>query len=334
MLLYLPSLLFSQNIDTNSIDSIIKKANEKVVKSELMNIGNRLYYVYGQDTILKYLAINRKVIIKDSSLYYLSWIKGEQILIENNGYKKVLTSPLIAYYDDYTNIPKSWDMNESFWALNGIGIQRGGGSPFCMGADGYIESIPEQDLDIWTKDSKKQIPKAGSYDVVESLPMDKIFYERYFLKQLDNKKKGLNWLSYIDVRDSLLKPTYFDLLVTSNKKVFYILYHDKELMLWYLSDDKKQWEKYGNTKFSTNGYFTCFEHKKEMYLIDYESNIYKINKDSLEKIMQLPEKLIDISLVINKDEDSIGYVKQADIQNTKSIKKVVEETVVSIFPKK
>ena len=49
--------------------------------------------------------------------------------------------------------------------------------------------------------------------------------------------------------------------------------------------------------------------------------------------MQLPVKLIDISIVINKDEDAVGYVLQTDIQNSKSIKNIVAQKTMSIFPK-
>jgi hypothetical protein len=328
-------LLYGQELDSNMVPIpywLPKPEKPKKADDEYINVGNRLYFIYKGDTLMRYLAINRKIIKSNNSVYYLEWNGGEQIIEEKNNQKTVYTSPIDCFYGSFGDIPKSWDIDTCFWSLQNVGLRGGGGGPFCTGADGYLKRIPLTFIDAWTGNLFiKKVPKYGIFDASSILPMHRVFYEKYFVQQLENHKKGKNCITYIEVRNAVAKETFFDLLITSKNEVLYILYHDKKLMIWQLNETTKLWEKKNSFTFNTTGFFTCFEYQNALYLIDYQGFIFKINRKSIKKIKSIPEKLIDITLVINKDNGLIGYVKQSEITNAPLVSKIINEKTINLF---
>jgi hypothetical protein len=328
LFLALSSLVYGQKIDTTNY----RIENLKSVKLELLRKGERLIYLQNMDTVLSYLAINRKIVKANNSIFYLMWNSGEQIVEEKNGAKMLFTSPFVAYYNDFIDIPKSWDVTNNFWSLDAIELKTRGGSPFCTGVEGDLKRVPLKDIGSWTGNLfSKKVPKYDLYDVTQSLPINKVFYETYFERQLEKKKKEEEVITYLDVENLVVKETFFDFFVTAKQNSLYVLYHDKQLLMWQLNEKTTQWEKKLSLPFSTNGFFTCFEFKNKLYLIDFEGVVYRIKEKTIKKVKILPEKLINIALVIDKDAGTIGYIKQTDISESSLMTKVISEKTINIF---
>ena len=258
-----------------------------------------------KDTTESFSTLNKKVIIYKAKTYFLSWKEndGERICIEDGNTLIENMSPFIPDYLEFKNIPKTWDIEDTlFWGLNGV-LVRTDGHPLYIASKGVLERIP----------------------------LSRLTYENYYLKRKAREKFEDKYEDKKIIFDRLIKTTYFDILTTKDGTPNYILYFENKISVWKLIND--DWINYGTFDFSTNGFFTCFEHQKDLYLIDYNSTVYKINKNGLEKVTDLPDKLIDIALVVNKDTDTISYIKQTDIKNASSITQLIKEKSISIFKK-
>lgn len=291
--------------------------------------------VTNKDTSEVYSIFNKKIIIYKDSTYFLTCKEndGERICIEKDNVFVENISPFIPDYMSFKYIPKAWDIENSFfWGLNGVFV-RTDGHPLYIAANGVLEKIPLSRLDSWTGKNihKKDFPQFDAFKFNRNLPLNKLTYENYYLKRKAREKFEEKYEDKKIIFDRLIKTTYFDILTTKDGTPNYILYFENKISVWKLIND--DWINYGTFDFSTNGFFTCFEHQKALYLIDYNSTVYKINKSGLEKVTNLPDKLIDIALVINKDTDTISYIKQKDIKNAASITQLIKEKSISIFKK-
>lgn len=317
-------------------DTLIKPV---VLKSSFVKNNDTIYSIEGKDTLCKYPYLESKLIKIKNTYFAIRFMEGEQFVIENVGRFKYRT-PFFPAYEDFINIPKIWDVDSTnFWSINNVSLdyQQQGNMPICN-PRGDLRKIPHQDLNMWTKERLVSdfFPRFDYYDISARLPLKHVIYDKYVLEQSKKKKKGLPYLDLYEEVENIKKNTFFDFLVTSTKGGIYFLYHDNELSLWQIDEEKKKsnaychWDKIQKLNVSLSG-FRAFEHHKSIYVIDQDCAIYKIENNQLEKVLKLDHQLTDITILIDKDKDSILFVLRKDIKGDEPLKDIFEKRGIKIF---
>jgi hypothetical protein len=201
---------------------------------------------------------------------------------------------------------------------------------------GVLERIPVSALDTWTiKKNNVFFPPLGYYEYSNRLPLETYLEKNFneFQKlQIKKKRPPLN-VQDVAVRETFSKKTFFDFIVTSENHPTLVLSAQNELSVWVLQEDSLQpihnhWVKQQVYELTANGFFTLFEYQKQLHLIDYDGTIYQLWGHQLQKKYQLPHRLKDILLLVDKDSDKIGYVIKNTMLPNDSLKDVFEKRCI------
>ena len=136
--------------------------------------------------------------------------------------------------------------------------------------------------------------------------------------------------AYIIRRSSTLEDFFFDGIALNDTTYGMAIANKGELTFW--SYNGKSWKHTDVFKFSMKEYFNIVQHNKKAYLILSPGTIYEATSKGIVPVdAKLPGKLTDGILVVDKDKNTVLYVKNSDIGPNTSLDEIITKKSKRIF---
>lgn len=260
-------------------------------------------YVYAQN-------IERKIILKDSKLYYTTIDSHLQIATLHTVSVTDSVTPFVRLavpagrnYREPLN-PFCWDINTYFfYAINFVDHP-------MNNKFNAIKRIPLTSLREW--DSLNTPRKILSKSTEQPIYCD---FQPY---------------KFIVSKSSELDHFFFDAIVRKDSSYSLVIANKGELSVWCYKE--KKWSQSSAFPFNLDHFFTLFEHKGKLFMLQSNGHIYELsmNKAPVLKKLRTVKPLTEGVLLINKDQEKILFIKDNQL-NWKLPPKDIIKKAINIF---
>lgn len=262
-------------------------------------------------TILRSQDVERKIIIEDGSFYFTAIDNETQVatLFTGNDSSSVKTAkklelPAGRNFTDPIN-PFAWDVaDKNLYAVN-----------FLMHPlNDRNEAIKRMSV----TSVKEWGPGISALELImQGTEMSPFAYNDPYL--------------FVTRRSNTMNNFFFDAVSVNDSSYFMAIANNGELSIWNFNG--KEWKHSEVQNFPVTGFFSLFVHGKNVYLATNEGGLYKV---SLNGITDVKNKSVGTTLggcflVLNKDDDSIWYMKNSDLNNYTRLSELIKKKAIRIF---
>lgn len=255
-------------------------------------------------------AIERKIIIQDGNYFFTTIDDNDQLATLGTGKiseakkdAKKLAMPVGRNYDDPIN-PFCWDIvGSNVFAINFLVHP-------LNDRNESIKRIETGSLKEWSATG------TNIEMIMKGIEMNPFVYNDPYL--------------FVTRRSNTLNNFFFDGIAPNDSTYTMAISNNGELSIWHYGG--KEW-KHGEVKsFPVDGYFSLFSFNNKTYLllntgVLYEastSGIFPVNKDC-------GMSLANGFLVINKDENTVSFMKHSDLNEITPLDTLIKKKAVRIF---
>lgn len=260
---------------------------------------------------LKAQNMERKIIIEGGKYYYTTIHEEFQVgtLYSGNydspikeGQKWAL--PAGRNYSEPVN-PFCWDISGSFvYAIS-----------FLMhplnDRNEAIKKIKKDQLKEWTTETKVQDL------LMQSVEMNMMVYNDPY--------------KYVTKKSKILEQFYFDGISMNDSTYCMAISNKGELSVWNCVNQK--WSMKLSVNMNIKGYFSLFKLKNKMYLILSDCTTFEISGDKLKPVSTKLKgmQLTDGVIVENRDNKTIGFLKNGTLNSEKSLKEELSKKSIKLL---
>ena len=256
-------------------------------------------------------AIERKIIVENKHFYYTTINSEFQVgtlfvgdLSEPLKSAKRLALPAGRNYDDPI-IPFSWDvLKDDFYAVNFLNHSQNDRNE-------ALKRFKISSLSDWSE-------KVTTYGMImQSTELTPFAYNDPY--------------EYVIKKSNTLNSFFYDGIAVSDTSYFMAITNNGELSIW--NYNGKAWQHGETQKIPVDGFFTLFEFKKHVYLFLNGGQTYEV---STKTISQAPNKtpgakLSEGVLIINKDDNSVKYIKNNQLDYSTPLNELITKKAIEIF---
>lgn len=254
--------------------------------------------------------IERKIIIEKGNYFFTTIDDNNQLATLNTGKvkdaireSKKLAMPAGRNYDNPI-IPFAWDIvDTSVYAVS-----------FLLhplnDRNEAIKKISVASLKEW---SSTVTPMALIMQSIESSPYA---YNDPYL--------------FITKRSNIISGFYFDAIYASDNSFTIAISNNGELSIWNYSGSS--WNHSDVFQFPVDGYFSLFEKDKKTYLMLNSGVVCEASKEGIKAVNKdCGASLNDGFLVINKDENTISFMKNSNLNKHTALNELITKKAIRIF---
>ena len=254
--------------------------------------------------------IERKIIIVNGNFYFTTIDAEFQIGTLNTGKAseaiktaKKLALPAGRNYSEPVN-PFSWDIvDTSVYAIN-----------FLM----HSQNDRNEAIKRFNVASLKEWgPTFTTMDMImKSIELSPYTYNDPYL--------------FITRRSNVLSNFYYDAVALNDSSYTMAISNNGELSIW--NYNGKIWKHGEVQKFPVDGYFSLFTFNKKTYMILNSGVIYEISTSGISSVSKdCGSSLTNGFLVLNKDEKTVWFMKNNDLNQHTGLLELVKKKAVRIF---
>ncbi|MBA3971905.1 MAG: hypothetical protein H0X46_07135, partial [Bacteroidetes bacterium] len=132
-------------------------------------------------------------------------------------------------------------------------------------------------------------------------------------------------------RSNTLNNFFFDAIALSDSSFYMAIANNGELSIW--NYNGKEWRQGDVQNFPLKGYFSLFAHKNKVYLATNAGGLYEVSGKEIAdtKNKSVGTTLSSCILVVNKDDDSVWYLKNNDIDQRTPLNLLITKKAKRIF---
>lgn len=255
-------------------------------------------------------SIERKIIIQNGNYFYTTIDENNQLATLHTGKytdslkaSKKLAMPVGRNFDDPI-IPFSWDVVDSnIYAISFL-----------------LHPLNDRNEAI------KRINISSLKDWASSpTPMELI-----------NKSVDMNPFAYNDPylfvtrRSNILEGFFYDAISTSSGAYTMAISNNGEISIW--NYNGTEWKHGEVIKFPVDGYFSLFEKDKKTYLVLNSGVVQEVSTSGISPTKkETGVKPKDGFLIINKDDNSVWFMKNEDLNQRTSLSELVTKKAKRIL---
>ena len=261
--------------------------------------------------VLSAQTIERKIIIENKHFYYTTIDAEFQIATLHTGNVseglKTSTSLALPAGRNFNDpvIPFSWDVvKDDFYAVNFL-------------------NHPMNDRNEALKRFKISSLQAWS---------DKVTVPNMVMQSVDLTPFANNdpYLAVLK-KSSTLNNFFYDGIALNDSSYYMAITNNDELSIW--NYDGFAWKNSELQKIPVDGFFTLFEFNERAYLFLNNGQTYEV---STKTISQAPNKipgakLSEGILVINKDDNTVKYIKNSQLDYSAPLDELIKKKAIEIF---
>ncbi|HEY0029345.1 MAG TPA: hypothetical protein VGC65_01205 [Bacteroidia bacterium] len=137
--------------------------------------------------------------------------------------------------------------------------------------------------------------------------------------------------AFVIKRSSTLNNFFYDGIALNDSSYFMAIANNGEMSVWNFNG--KEWKHSEVQNFPIDGYFSLFVHGKKVCLATNAGGLYEV---SVKGISSLEGKSVGTSLpncllIVNKDDDSLWYLKNNDVNQHTPLNELIEKKAIRIF---
>jgi len=260
---------------------------------------------------LRSQEIERKIVIEKGRFYYTTIDPEQQMgtLYTGNISASLKTAKRLALpagrnYNDPVN-PFCWDvLNETVYAVNSL-------------------KHPMNDQN----ESLKRFPLASLQDW-----SDKVTITEMLNKSIDYNTFTPNIpYAFVTKKSKVLDHFFYDAIALDDTTFCMGLTNNNEFSFWTFNGTG--WNHLEMTNFPVSGYFSLFNVKQDVYMILDNGKIYSV---SAKKVIPLTEKILNTELskgflIINKDDGSVKFLKNDQLNDHTALNELIKKKAIAIF---
>jgi hypothetical protein len=130
-------------------------------------------------------------------------------------------------------------------------------------------------------------------------------------------------------RSPLLDNFYFDGISAGDSTYYLVMANNGELTLWQFNGIR--WKQGKIHRLPLKGYFSLFQHNRNVYLLANAGGIFKISGESFSPAGKQSSSWSNSLLIINKDSHTVQVIKNTDYDSQLPLKKLIEKKATSLF---
>ena len=255
-------------------------------------------------------AIERKIIIENGNYFYTTIDDNNQLATLNtgkaseaiNGSKK-LAMPAGRNYDDPI-IPFAWDVDDtSVYAVSFL----------LHPLNDRNEAIKRMHLSSLKEWSATIMPINLIMQSVEASPHA---YNDPYL--------------FITRRSNVIRDFYFDAISIQGNSYTMVISNNGELCIW--NYNGSSWNHSDVFKFPVDGYFSLFEKDKKTYLMLNSGVVFEVSQEGIKAVNKDCGFSLSVGfLIINKDENTISFMKNSDLNQHIPLNELISKKAIRIF---
>jgi len=254
--------------------------------------------------------MERKIIIVNSRYYFTTIDPEFQIATLHTGKisepmssAKLLALPAGRNYAEPIN-PFSWDLFKgNFYGINFL-------SHPMNDRNEAIKRFPVTSLQAWNKDLK---------------PIDMI------MKSVDAPMLTTNDpYAYVIKKSNTLEHFFYDGIAMNDSSYYMAISNKDEISFW--NYDGKKWNQGPEQKFDTENYFSIFKWNNKLYIIRGDGQLFVVNDLKLTMLKKsIGGPLSNYTIIENRDNKSISFVKNKDLDYGQGLDKLLSKKAVKLF---
>ena len=255
-------------------------------------------------------AVERKIIVQNGNYFFTTIDDNNQLATLNTGNysseikdAKKLAMPVGRNYEDPIN-PFSWDVaGDNVYAIS-----------FLLhplnDRNEAIKRMSISSLKEWGSALKPmELINAG-------VEMNPFAYNDPYL--------------FVTRRSNLLENFFFDGVAENDSSYTMAISNNGEMSIW--NYNGKEWKHGEVQKFPVDGYFSLFVFNKKTYLILNSGVLYEVSTKGISVINKdCGASLTNGFIVINKDEKTISFLKNTDLNSHTALNELINRKAVRIF---
>lgn len=131
-------------------------------------------------------------------------------------------------------------------------------------------------------------------------------------------------------RSNYLNHFYFDAVVKDDA-YWMVMTNNGELVVWKYEDET--WTHSEVKMFKVSGYFHLMVHNDNLLFVNTNGEVYEIGLDKMNQV-QLKNNMLnlaEITLIEDRDNDKVYYIKNGHFNHEKSLKEIMETSAVEFI---
>ncbi|CAN5516245.1 hypothetical protein BH10BAC1_BH10BAC1_17690 [soil metagenome] len=256
-------------------------------------------------------AMERKIIIQNGNYFFTTIDEDNQLATLNTGKDtsslkkaKRLIMPVGRNFDDPI-IPFSWDVaGENVYAISFL----------LHPLNDRNEAIKRMSISSFAEWS----PPVKPMELINTgVEMNPFAYNDPYL--------------FVTRRSNMLNGFFYDAVALNDTSYTMAISNNGELSIW--NYNGKEWKHSEIQKFPVDGFFSLFTYKNTIYLATNVGGLYEISTKGIiaAKNKSVGCNLSKCTLIINKDEETVSYIKNSDIDYSTALNELLKKKAVRIF---
>lgn len=137
--------------------------------------------------------------------------------------------------------------------------------------------------------------------------------------------------AFVIKKSNTLNNFFYDGIAINDSSYYMAITNNDELSIW--NYDGFGWKNSETQKIPVDGFFTLFEYRKHVYLFLNGGQTYEV---STKTISQAPNKtpgakLSEGVLIINKDDNTVKYIKNSQLDYNTPLNELITKKAIEIF---
>ncbi|HYG51270.1 MAG TPA: hypothetical protein VD905_10225 [Flavobacteriales bacterium] len=255
--------------------------------------------------------IERKIIIENGHYFYTTIDEQHQIATMHTGdvsaplkKERTLAMPSGRNYNDPV-IPFSWDFhNGDVYAVNFL----------VNPLNDRMEALKR-----FSFNSLKEWEKSGSVQDMIALSTDYTPFAKF------------EPYNYVTKQSNILSNFFFDGIAINDSTYSMVISNKNEISWWTFNG--RYWLQSNVWYVTALNYFSLFKWDHKTYMYAWDGTVYKMTEEKMvpAAILEETPPLKDITLVINRDKNSVSYFKNFSFNSEKSMNENLEDRLVNVF---
>lgn len=136
---------------------------------------------------------------------------------------------------------------------------------------------------------------------------------------------------FVTRRSNTISGFFYDAVVVNDTSFVMAISNNGELSIW--NYNGKEWKHSEVQKFPVEGFFSLFTLKNKTYLATNVGGLYEISLKGIEAAenKSAGTNLSSSTLIINKDDNTVWYIKNNDINQHTPLNELIKKKAVRIF---
>lgn len=136
---------------------------------------------------------------------------------------------------------------------------------------------------------------------------------------------------FVTKRSSTMSGFFYDAVVVNDTSFVMAISNNGEMSIW--NYNGKNWKHSEVQKFPVDGFFSLFALKNKTYLATNVGGLYEISAKGIiaAKNKSVGANLASSTLIINKDDNTVSYIKNNDLNTHTPLNELIKKKAIRIF---